>query len=625
MNTATRTRVARPGAGTEDELLRRFQSRGSAEMSYADCCELEAVLKAGSPALADLSPLRIAVLRNFTVEPVLPVLAAEAVGAGFRPEFYVGDFDAIAAQVLDEKSELYSFGPDFIVMAQWLESLAPKLTNRFLTLNPAQVDEVVEDVRDRQVTLLAALRRRTSAPVLVNNHPIPPAPTLGILDAQRDGGEVATLLRLNAGILQDSRTVSDVYVIDLMRILATIGTSKAIDQRYWQIGRAPLTHAALMAYGAECGRFFRALRGRSRKCLVLDCDNTLWGGVIGEDGLSGIRLGSMYPGSCFRALQEEIVNLHQRGVLIALCTKNNEADVQEVFRNHPEMVLREEHLATMMVNWNDKVTNLRQIAADLNIGLDSLVFVDDNPFECNYVREHLPEVAVIELSKNPSGFRAQLATCGLFDSLTYSEEDKKRTEMYRVAGERRRLQQSASSLSEYLAGLETRADIDRPGTTELPRVAQLTQKTNQFNLTTKRYSEGEIAAIDRSADKEIWRLSATDKVSDLGLVGVAILSYNGGSAEVETLLMSCRALGRGLEDAFVRKLAARARARGSSKVIGRYKPTAKNAQCAEFYARNGFRAVAQSDAGTVWELAHDDPLPEFPTWISEVKEDLRVS
>jgi FkbH-like protein len=622
MNTVDSPESMRPSEALDVQAtIRRFRHVGGAALTYLDYNTLSGVLQTNPDAVSDLAPLRVAVLRNFTVEGLLPVLAGEIVRAGFAPKFYVGEFDAIAADALNPDSPLFRFQPDFIVLTQWLEGLQPALANRFLTLSREQVEGALGDLRSQQEQLLSALRRNSKAVVLVNNFPLPPAPTLGILDAQQAGGQSGTVLQLNAGLAAACQAVGDAYVVDLMRLVGDVGYRNAVNERFWQTARAPLAPPGLIAYGQECGRFFRALRGRARKCLVLDCDNTLWGGIVGEDGLEGIKCDTTYPGSCYRALQEEALNLHHRGVILALCSKNNEADVLQVLREHPDMVLREEHFAITMVNWDDKVTNLRRIAAELNIGLDSLVFVDDNPFETNYVSEHLPEVAVIALTANLAGHRAALARSGLFDSLSVSDEDRKRTAMYRSDRQRKELERSTGSLADYLAWLETRAEFGPPRRTEIARVAQLTQKTNQFNLTTRRYSEGEITALAAGGDSEVTRLSAADKVSDLGLVGVAITRYQGDVAEIDSFLMSCRALGRGLEDGLLHIVADSARRRGAATVRGVFRKTRKNDLCADFYERNGFARTESTPDGSVWELAVDRPLPEFPAWIERVDAD----
>ncbi|MBV8716026.1 MAG: HAD-IIIC family phosphatase [Chloroflexi bacterium] len=451
----------------------------------------------------------------------------------------------------------------------------------------------------------------------MNNFPLPSHPTLGALDAQSPGHEVHAVLQLNADLMADCAELRDVYVVDLMRVVARIGSEHVIDQRYWHVAAAPLTRDGLRGLGREYGRYIRALRGSPKKCLVVDCDNTLWGGILGEDGLSGIQLGTSYPGACFRAFQQDILNLQQRGILLAIASKNNEEDVLHALREHPDGVLREEHFATWAISWQDKVTQLRDIAADLNIGLDSLVFVDDNPFEINLIRQKLPEVTVLQVPSSPALLQGWLPETGLFDSLTFSSEDRQRTDMYRTAREREHLAASAADISEYLSQLGIEADIDQPSKLEIARVAQLTQKTNQFNLTTRRYTEGQIDTFISRDDVDVLRLRVRDKISDLGLVGVAILAWrDAATVEVDSLLLSCRALGRGVEDAFIRHVAHGVRQRGAEILIGRFLPTAKNAQCVDYYPRNGFQLEHESGSETTWCLRLDNELLALPEWIS---------
>jgi HAD superfamily phosphatase (TIGR01681 family) len=286
--------------------------------------------------------------------------------------------------------------------------------------------------------------------VLLNNFPLPAEPTLGILDAQSSAYHTGTILRLNAELLREAGEANDVSVVDFMRIFAAYGSTNFVDERYWHIARAPLAQKALVPLGTEYGKFVRALRGKAKKCLVLDADNTLWGGIVGEDGLAGIKLGPTYPGSAFVALQREILNLHDRGVILALCSKNNEADVLEVLRDHPDSLLKEEHFSARRINWDDKVTNLRRIAAELNIGLDSMVFVDDNPFEAEFVREQLPEVAVLALPPNAfASYRSLLSRPGYFDALTFTAEDRRKNAMYAENRQRQALEAESGSRSKW--------------------------------------------------------------------------------------------------------------------------------------------------------------------------------
>lgn len=585
------------------------------EPTYSAYSAAANALSALSPEASELPILRVVLLRNFTLDPLIPVIKGEIALAGFYPQVYVGDYDAIARDVLNPASPLYAFQPDFVIVAQWMEPLTPGLSTRFLSLSSEQVAIEIERVLNAVRETITSLRQNSKAPIILNNFPLPAYPTLGVLDAQSEAFETHSILKLNTELLRMARQWRDVYLIDYMRLMARVGSAQGVDERYWQIGRSPIAQRALLPFGQEYGRFFRALRGKSRKCLVLDCDNTLWGGIVGEDGIGGIKVGTTYPGSSYQAFQREILNLRDRGVILALCSKNNEADVLEVLRTHPEMVLRETHLAAWQINWDDKVTNLKCIAQDLNIGLDSLVFVDDSQFECEFVREQLPQVAVLHLSGDPSSFRFRLSAAGFFDALTLSSEDHERNQMYRDETQRKQLLASAGSIDQYLARLEMVAEIGCADAITIPRISQLTQKTNQVNLTTRRYTEGDIHAFADSPGAAVYYLRLRDRVSDLGLVGVAIAKYHGEQTEIDSFLLSCRAIGRGAEEALLAHMLNVARARGCTRVVGRYLVTKKNGQVTDFYRRQGFRLTGENAQGTEWVLLLDHASYAPPAWI----------
>jgi FkbH-like protein len=314
-----------------------------------------------------------------------------------------------------------------------------------------------------------------------------------------------------------------------------------------------------------------------------------------------------------------VLNLRSRGILLAIVSKNNEADVLEVLRDHPHMQIRESHLAGWRINWQDKATNLVELAKELNIGVDSLVFVDDSEFECELVRQRLPEVAVLYLGTEPSRYASKLTEAGLFDALALTDEDRARVEMVVADRERKAAQRTAPSLEGFLAGLEMEATFGPPGPADLARIAQLTQKTNQFNLTTERHTEGEIARLAADPTTEVHTLRLHDRFSDLGLVGVAIVSSKGDTALINSLLMSCRVLGRGVEDAFLAHIAGTAADRGAVRLRGRYVPTARNSQVSTFYPDRGFQAVradeATDGAAQTWELDLNGRQLAGPEWI----------
>ena len=269
-----------------------------------------------------LEKVKVAVLRNFTVETFLPVISGEMALIGQQAEFYLGDFDAIAADALNPESLLYQHAPDIIIIAQWLEAVSSALSSRFLTLSATEKDAEIERIVQTTGSILKNIRRNSQAPVLINNFPLPEFPTLGVLDAQSDQYHTYSILKLNSELLSLTQDIPDVYWVDYFGLFSNIGYQNAVDKRHWQIARAPISKKVLVPLGQEYGKFFKALRGKSKKCLVLDCDNTLWGGVIGENGLSGIELGTTYPGSAFKEFQQEILNLYHRGVILALCSKN---------------------------------------------------------------------------------------------------------------------------------------------------------------------------------------------------------------------------------------------------------------------------------------------------------------
>jgi len=590
-------------------------SRLANESTYSAYAAFANALDRVKPEESNMPLLRVAILRNFTLDPMIPVIKGEIALMGFYPLIYLGDYDTIAQDVLDPHSALYVFQPDLVIVAQWLDSLAPALVTRFLSLSSQQVNTEMERVLTTVSEFITALRQHTNVPIFVNNFLLPRYLTLGILDAQSDSYQTHTILKLNMELFQRLHQVRDVYIVDYMSLMARIGAEHGLDERYWQIGRAPIGRNALVPFGQEYGKFFRALHGKTRKCLVIDCDNILWGGVIGEDGMEGIQLGATYPGLCYQTFQREILNLHDRGVILVLCSKNNEADVLEVLRIHPEMVLREKNFSTWQINWDDKVTNLIRIAQDLNIGLDSLVFVDDSQFECGLVREQLPQVAVLQLSSEPSTFRAKLNAKAYFDTLIFSAEDKERNRMYRDQAKCKQLCVSASSLEDYLLKLEMVAEIGLADEMFISRISQLTQKTNQFNLTMRRYTEGDIRAFVESPETDVFYLKLRDRISEIGLIGVAIIKYSNKQAEIDTFLLSCRAIGRGVEEALMTHVLNSAKARGCSHVLGHYLVTKKNQQVANFYGCQSFRLVIENILGSDWELLLEDRVFLGPNWI----------
>ncbi|MBM4149926.1 MAG: HAD-IIIC family phosphatase [Lentisphaerae bacterium] len=571
--------------------------------------------------LSKLPSLRIAVLRNIMVEPVEPYLRYLAYQMGFQAQVAFGDYDNIYQEAVGGQGNLLGPDTDYVLVFTKLETLSPTLARSYTLVDSERIQAETERIRDYVDNVLSGIRRQTNAVILWHGFELCIYPALGIMDSQSPDGQNAAVGSLNEMLKSSLRNAGNAYFVDLTLCLARLGAAQFYDHRYWHIGRAPFTRQALREIAGEDLKFVRALKGKVKKCLALDCDGVLWGGVIGEDGLAGIGLGQTHPGSAYYELQQEILSLYHRGIILALCSKNNEEDVWEVFRRHPDMILKEEHIATSQVNWRDKAANLRQIAQDLNIGLDSLVFLDDSDFEVNLIRQVLPEVEVLHLAPaRATEYRSILAACGLFDTLTLSTEDRKRGAMYKAEVARKQLQGHATSMEDYLKALEMVLEVRLADEFTIGRIAQLTQKTNQFNLTTKRYSEDDIRSLAGSSRSNVMYVKVSDRFGEYGIVGVCILKYEDRRATLDTFLLSCRVLGRGVEDAFLAEALSLARARGFEIARGEYCATQKNGQVADFYVKRGFEASKNETESErqVFECKLSDETNHEPSFFKQI-------
>lgn len=354
-------------------------------------------------------PYRLAFLRSFTVEPLIPLLRTTAFTIGVDLDVHVGEFNAHAQELLDGESALYRFAPDAVILAVRTPDLAPELWRDAGALGGGDVEAVRRRVIGQFRQWLTAFRSRSQAAVILHGLEQPVQPAAGVLDARAAQGQAETITQLNVELAGLAREFRGVYLLDYDALVARHGRLHWHDERRWLAVRLPIAGAHLLDLVREWMRFLHPLTGRVAKALVVDLDNTLWGGVIGEDGMNGIRLGAEYPGAAFQELQRVMLDLHRRGVLLAICSKNNPDDAMEAIDRHPGMLVRREHFAAMRINWKDKAENLREIAGELNIGVDALAFIDDNPVERQQVRRALPDVAVIDLPADPLDTRERCA------------------------------------------------------------------------------------------------------------------------------------------------------------------------------------------------------------------------
>ncbi len=550
---------------------------------------------------------RWAILRSFTVEPVVPLFKAGAYAGGIQLETHLGEFNAYAQEMLDPASALYGFQPDAAILAVQTRDVAPGLWRG---------ESAADDVLSRFGDWIASFRKYSKAALIVHSLDVPEVPCAGILDAQREDNTAEAIHRINRGLRALAAQYRGVYILDYQALVARHGRERWGDARKWLSVRLPVASANLPHLAAEWLRFLHPLAGKVAKCVAVDLDHTLWGGVIGEDGMNGIRLGAEYPGAAFQELQRALLDLSRRGILLAVCSKNNPADAMEALSGHPGMLLQPRDFAAMRINWNEKARSLREIAAELNIGLDTIAFLDDNPVERQQVREQAPEAIVIHLPEDPMDYARTVRDCPWFERLALSDEDRQRGEYYAAQRERVELERSVTSKEDFYRGLDQVAEIAPVNAQTLARAAQLTQKTNQFNLTTKRYTEPQIAAMAACPNWRVWTLRVKDRYADNGLVGVAIVRVDGEVCEIDSFLMSCRVIGRTVETALLAHLAADAREQGAKLLQGWFLPTRKNAPAQEFYREHSFEEAEQTAEGVRWkfDLTRQTILP--PEWVT---------
>lgn len=548
--------------------------------------------------------VRVGIVSSSTTELMPSLLRLLAARDGLAAEIYCAPFGVYRQELMDPASGLHKFKPDFIVVAlHWRDASLEPLGNA-----PEAADRVLGELEQ----LWAAAQRTSPCTILQHAFDLPAHDSAGPLSARETGGRAQVLGEINRRLFQ-VRTPG-VVIVDCPRLATQAGAEAWSDEALWHVAKQ---HPAAPALPLLLDRYVRLIAARvglAKKVLVLDLDNTLWSGVVGEDGPHGIKVGPPTPiGEAHAALQRYALELKQRGVLLAVCSKNNDADAREPFRSTLGMVLKEDDFALFVANWEEKSANLRQIAQRLNLGIDSLVFVDDNPLERAKVRRELPEVAVVELPADPAGYVGAIDRRGYFEALALSAEDLARNEAYKANASRDALKAEAGDMEGFLRRLDMRMHHGAFNDAVQDRVVQLLNKTNQFNVTTRRHGAAEVSALraDPAAWTQYFRL--VDCFGDNGLIGLLIArpAESPDIWEIDTLLMSCRVLGRQAEEFMVATLLAAAKERGIARVRGRYLPTAKNGMVADLFPRLGFieeSRTADGAATFVWELR----AREFP-------------
>lgn len=531
-----------------------------------------------------LKTIRVALVGDTSTQFLNQALKGYAFDEGYCFDVYEADYDQLDAQILDTSSELYDRNPEFIVIFQSVQKLAKKF---YKSDKVRFADDYLAAVENYANTIASKL----PAKILYFNIPELNDSVFGNFANKTNHSLLYQIRKINFGLMELAMHQKHVNILDYSAITAQYGKAFTFDPKIYYTSDMVLSLDVLPVVAKQITEIILSVTGKFKKCLVIDLDNTMWGGIIGDDGIENIQVGDLGIGKAFTELQLWMKQLKKRGIILAVCSKNNDATAREPFEKHPDMVLRLEDIAVFVANWETKADNLKYIQSILNIGFDSMVFLDDNPFERSMVRTHFPEVTVPELPEDPGLYLDYLVKLNLFETASYSEEDEQRTRQYQEEAGRAMAQKSFVNEDDFLANLEMTSQVKAFDKFTVPRVAQLSQRSNQFNLRTVRYTETDIEKIANSPEHATFSFTLTDKFGDNGLIAVIILSKQNKSLFIDTWLMSCRVLKRGMENFTLNTLVQYARQEGFDTIVGEYIPTAKNSMVKDHYANLGFMEV----------------------------------
>ena len=546
-------------------------------------------LQSKSVDLFPLAPFRLGVISNTTTKLITPALIGTALRTGTALAVIEAEYNQVAQEAYAEQSVFSGHQLDAVLIA---------IDYRGLPLTPtpgdrAAAEKNVVDCVSYIKTIADKIQSRTNAQIILQNI----APSLECFSGSFEGRLPGTLswliTRINLHL--DDLASPDRVILDVASLAANVGLENWHDATLWNMAKLPFAQNYVPIYSDYVCRIIAARRGKSGRCLILDLDNTLWGGVIGDDGMEGILIGNGdATGEAFLYVQQVALGLRDRGVVLAVSSKNQDAVARQPFLEHPDMLLREEHIAVFNANWTDKASNIKAIAETLSLGLESMVFLDDNPAERLQVRTEIPEVAVPELPSDPALYGRTLLAAGYFESIAFSDEDSKRAAFYQLNAQRAALR-NHSDMAGYLRSLNMEITFSPFNSTGRVRITQLISKSNQFNLTTKRYGELDVQQLEE--DKQIFtrQIRLTDTFGDNGMISVIICHIAPGTWEIDTWLMSCRVLGRCVEEAVLQELIRNAKQAGATQLVGSYIPTARNTLVKEHYKKLGFTKIAENE------------------------------
>ena len=534
--------------------------------------------------------IRIAILSSFTLNGLADTLKVKCAENKIVGTAYLGGYNQYAQEILNSQSQLYKFLPDITFLILDTRSILGELFYNPYSIPSSKRNEFVENKIIEINSIVSKFKENFKSKLVLFNLLIPTYSSYGIAEGKGEFGLQQMVSGFNAKLMELTKDDSTVFVYDFNGFATRYGEINIFDYRKFFYGDVKLSFDYIPYLAHDLMGYVKPILGMNRKCIVVDLDNTLWGGVVGEDGIEGIKLGPSAPGNAFVELQKRLLSLHQHGIILAINSKNNPDDALQVIREHPYMILKEEHFACLKINWNDKISNMREIAEEINIGLDSLVFLEDDPVNREFMKLNLPEVLTVDLPQDPSNYAQALMELNDFNVLKITEEDLQRGKMYFQERQRTEFEKSSTNLEDFLKQLNIKLRIRNANQFTVPRISQLTLKTNQFNLTTKRYQEEDISRLASDKNMIVKCVQVEDKFGDNGITGVFIVNKDNKSEWIiDTFLLSCRVMGRGIEEGMLGHILDVAKKEGVKKVKGVYIPTKKNKPCEDFLPNCGFK------------------------------------
>jgi FkbH-like protein len=566
--------------------------------------------------------LKTYIVRSATVEPIVPYITTEAVLSNYVLDLHVGGYGSYVDELLNPQSALAAFNPDLVCVLLDLEDVGGRLPDLCADGIGEGVDAEIDESVSRVAQLLKSFRSGNSARILFQGFVIPDETSLGeVGEANLPHSLSKAVGQLNQRLAAVCRTISDCVFFDVDHLAARSGRANWCDVRMFLASRLPVASNSFGTYARGLVRSFSALFRAPRKVLCTDLDNTLWGGILGEDGPEGIATGSTFPGNCYIEYQKYLKQLSSRGILLAIVSKNNDSDVREAFQiRAADLGLTLDNFVATKISWNEKATSIRELAEELSLGLDSFVFVDDNPVECEAIRQQLPEVAVLTAPvEEPWKLVELLSAQPFFDAAIVTDDDVNRLNEYKAQAQRAELASGAGNRDEFLASLDIVCTFLSALNAPLARSVQLLAKTNQFNLTTRRHSAAEVEEYASAPGGQAVAIRVRDRFGDAGVVGLALARTEGDSCIIDSLLLSCRVIGRGIETALLAHIAKGAIRSGANRLVGEFISTKKNAPCADFYSSHGFAqdtSRASAPESVFYQLDLITSAPQSPEWLT---------